>query len=87
MSDEANEDFDNDADDVLDDDGPSESPSISSSEITVDNSLAAKNREREELQKQIEEFLARGGKISQVDANVCADPPQKPNSSYGSRPI
>ncbi|WP_317932411.1 hypothetical protein [Halioxenophilus sp. WMMB6] len=82
MSDENNDDFDTDSDDVAD--SPAD---VTSSEISVDHSLAAKNREREELQKQIEEFLARGGKISQVDTNVCADPPQKPNSSYGSRPI
>jgi translation initiation factor 1 (eIF-1/SUI1) len=64
-----------------------ESTSASASEITVDNSLAAKNREREELAKQIEEFLARGGTINEVDSNVCSDPPQKPSSNYGSRPI
>lgn len=63
------------------------STSASDSEITVDNSLAAKNREREELAKQIEEFLARGGTINEVDSNVCGDPPQKPSSNYGSRPI
>ena len=58
-----------------------------STDINIDSSLAAKNREREELQRQIEEFLSRGGTINQVDANVCADPPQKPSSNYGSRPI
>ncbi len=50
-------------------------------------SLEAKEREREMLARQMEEFMARGGKVQQVGANVVADPPKKPESKYGSRPI
>ena len=32
-------------------------------------------------------FLARGGKVQEVEANVVADPPKKPDNKYGSRPI
>ena len=32
-------------------------------------------------------FLARGGKIAEVPANVTADPPKKPSPDYGGRPI
>lgn len=50
-------------------------------------SLEAKQREREMLARQMEEFLARGGKVQQIDNNALADPPKKPEGKYGSRPI
>ncbi|MFN3581502.1 MAG: hypothetical protein ACK4VV_13640, partial [Pseudomonas sp.] len=50
-------------------------------------SVEAKAREREMLEKQIAEFMARGGKVQEVGANVVGDPPKKPDSKYGSRPI
>lgn len=50
-------------------------------------SLEAKAREREMLARQMEEFMARGGKIQEIDDNVIGDPPKKPDSKYGSRPI
>lgn len=50
-------------------------------------SINAKERERSELQKQIDEFLSKGGEIQKIGANVSADPPKKPTSNYGSRPI
>ncbi|GAA6151622.1 hypothetical protein [Pseudoteredinibacter isoporae] len=42
---------------------------------------------REELDRQVQEFLLQGGKIQDVAPNVMADPPKKPQSNYGSRPI
>ncbi len=51
------------------------------------SSLAARNKVRESMAAEIAAFLARGGQIQQVDDNVMADPPRKPQSSYGSRPI
>ncbi|MGB3596574.1 MAG: hypothetical protein WBA27_06165 [Pseudomonas neustonica] len=50
-------------------------------------SVEAKDRERDELARQMEEFLSRGGKVQEIDSNVVADPPKKPDSKYGSRPI
>jgi len=50
-------------------------------------SLEAKQREREALAQAMEEFLARGGRVQEVEPNVVADPPKKPDSKYGSRPI
>jgi hypothetical protein len=35
----------------------------------------------------MEEFLSKGGKVQEVEANVVADPPKKPDNKYGSRPI
>ena len=50
-------------------------------------SMEAKQKERDALAKAMEEFLARGGKVQEVEANVVADPPKKPDNKYGSRPI
>ena len=50
-------------------------------------SIEAKQKERDALARAMEEFLARGGKVQQVDDNVVADLPKKPDSKYGSRPI
>lgn len=50
-------------------------------------SIEAKQKDRDALAKAMEEFLARGGKVQEVDDNVVADPPKKPDSKYGSRPI
>lgn len=51
------------------------------------SSLAQKEQERRRIQAEIEAFLAAGGKINTVSSNVVADPPKKPQSSYGSQPI
>lgn len=50
-------------------------------------SVEAKQRERDALEKAMQDFLSRGGKVQEIDANVVADPPKKPDSKYGSRPI
>jgi hypothetical protein len=47
----------------------------------------AKQKERDELARAMEEFLSRGGRVQEVEPNVVADPPKKPDSKYGSRPI
>jgi hypothetical protein len=49
--------------------------------------IEAKQKERDALARAMEEFLARGGKVQEVEPNVVADPPKKPDSKYGSRPI
>ena len=48
---------------------------------------ASKHAEREELNRQIEAFLAAGGTIDYVEPNILADPPKRPTSNYGSQPI
>ena len=42
---------------------------------------------REQLEAQIRAFIAEGGKIKQVPNNLRSDPPRKPETHYGSRPI
>jgi hypothetical protein len=54
---------------------------------TVVSSAALKQAQRRQLNAQIGCFLDSGGRISQIAANVLADPPQKPTSNYGNQPI
>ncbi|NWA04294.1 transcriptional regulator SutA [Pseudomonas gingeri] len=79
--------------DVADDDG-GDAPAPTAkgkakAAVSVDElpSVEAKNKERDALARAMEEFLARGGKVQEVEANVVADPPKKPDNKYGSRPI
>ncbi len=82
-----------DGDDSGDDDdgvvAPSKSKGKAKPAVSVEElpSLEAKQKEREELARAMEEFLARGGKVQEVEPNVVADPPKKPDNKYGSRPI
>ncbi|PCI50343.1 MAG: hypothetical protein COB43_02860 [Oceanospirillales bacterium] len=50
-------------------------------------SAEAHRKLRESLDAEVAAFLARGGQIKTVDDNVMGDPPRKPQTSYGSRPI
>lgn len=82
------------AEDVAEDDsevGDAPAPAGKSKKaaVSVDElpSIEAKQKEREALAKAMEEFLSRGGRIQEVEANVVADPPRKPDNKYGSRPI
>lgn len=82
------------ADDVSDDDSGDDAPAPaakgkSKAAVSVDDlpSVEAKNKERDALARAMEEFLSKGGKVQEVEANVVADPPKKPDNKYGSRPI
>lgn len=48
---------------------------------------SAKEAVRRQLEEEMERFLASGGKIKEIPPDVTAEPPQKPTSSYGSKPI
>lgn len=67
--------------------GSSSKAAAAEVEALEDFSIASRQKARDELDSQIAEFLARGGKINEVPANVTADPPKKPTSDYGGRPI
>ncbi|WP_137819028.1 transcriptional regulator SutA [Pseudomonas sp. 2FG] len=83
------------ADDGADDDGDSDGEPLVKSgkkaKAAVDieelPSIEAKQKERDALERAMQEFLSRGGKVQEVEPNVVADPPKKPDSKYGSRPI
>ena len=82
------------AEDVADDDGGDDAPvpaakGKSKAAVSVDDlpSVEAKNKERDALARAMEEFLSKGGKVQEDEANVVADPPKQPDNKYGSRPI
>ena len=50
-------------------------------------SIASRERVRSVLDSEIEIFLNGGGKINFIKPNVMGDPPKRPESSYGSKPI
>ena len=76
-----------DGDDGAEGSSKSRKKKAAASEDFEGASVEAKEREREMLARQIEEFMARGGKVQQIDDNVVSDPPKKPENKYGSRPI
>ena len=67
--------------------GKSSKKAKAAEEVEELPSIEAKQKERDALARAMEEFLARGGKVQEVEPNVVADPPKKPDSKYGSRPI
>lgn len=42
---------------------------------------------RSKMASEVEDYLKAGGKVEQVERGKRADPPRKPESQYGSRPI
>jgi len=60
---------------------------IGSTEEGVLRSIASRKKLRNKMNGDVEAFLQNGGSINQVEPNVMADPPRKPTSNYGSRPI
>jgi hypothetical protein len=75
-------------DETLEADEEPVAASPAKSDVTMDEfSIAARQRLREELNAQVEAFLARGGKINEIPPTFSADPPKKPTSDYGGRPI
>ena len=73
--------------DAVEDQTPDISYMGSREETADSRTVASRKRIRDQLSDEIEAFLARGGKIDHVDAHVTADPPKKPSSNYGQRPI
>ncbi|WP_237060246.1 hypothetical protein [Microbulbifer sediminum] len=69
------------------DDQSSNSRSKDHEDFPEERSVTSRERARSQLNNEIEEFLARGGAISEIDPEVTADPPRKPQPKYGSRPI
>lgn len=66
---------------------PVEEPVQITFEDGRDRTVTSREAERRRLEEDMKRFLSGGGKITQVDANVRMDPPKKPESNYGSRPI
>jgi len=61
---------------------------IGSREETAESrTIDSRKRLREKMNADVEAFLNSGGQIKNIDPHVTADPPQKPTSHYGERPI
>ena len=61
---------------------------LGSRDDTADSrTVASRQRLRDQLSDEIQAFLAKGGTINRVETSVCADPPKRPSSTYGQRPI
>lgn len=84
MSDEDN--FENDDDLEVDSDA---GYSAATTDDVVGDSGVGAMREalRQQLQSDVEAYLAAGGRINEIPANVVSDPPKKPQSNYGGQPI
>lgn len=75
-------------DDDLEMDGDVSYAAPVSDDINDDGSASAmREAMRQQLQSDVEAFLARGGRINEIPANVVSDPPKKPQSNYGGQPI
>lgn len=56
-------------------------------EPAEERTVESRKKLRASMDAQIEEFLKKGGEIEEVPSNITADPPKKPTSEYGNRPI
>jgi len=56
-------------------------------EVAESRSVTSRKRLRNQVESDIEAFLNKGGKISEIAPDVTADPPKRPESNYGSRAI
>lgn len=62
---------------------------ITRSDVDDAETLTVSSKEaiRRQLEEEMERFLAKGGKIQEIPPDETADPPKKPVSNYGSKPI
>lgn len=56
-------------------------------ECNSESSSSLRENVRRQLSSDVESFLMSGGRVQNIDDNVRADPPKKPNMTYGSAPI
>jgi len=52
-----------------------------------DRSISSREVERKSIEDAMLEFLSKGGAVETIEKDVRKDPPKKPQSNYGSRPI
>lgn len=69
--------------------GGGESPAPRNADLEDAETLTVSSKEalRRQLEEEMARFLAQGGKIKEIPPDVTTDPPQKPVSNYGSKPI
>lgn len=75
-------------DDDLDTDGDVGYTAAAADDAIDDGGVGAMREAlRQQLQADVEAYLAAGGRINEIPANVVSDPPKKPQSNYGGQPI
>ncbi len=52
-----------------------------------DRSITSREAERQELEDAMLAFLSGGGSVQTIEKDLRKDPPRRPESNYGSRPI
>ena len=52
-----------------------------------DRSISSREAERQELEDAMLTFLSSGGSVQKIEKDLRKDPPRRPESNYGSRPI
>ena len=69
--------------------GGGEAPAPRTADLDDAETLTVSSKEslRRQLEDEMARFLAQGGKIKEIPPDVTTDPPQKPVSNYGSKPI
>jgi hypothetical protein len=69
--------------------GGGDSPAPRNADLEDAETLTVSSKEalRRQLEEEMARFLAQGGKIKEIPPDVTTDPPQKPVSNYGSKPI
>jgi hypothetical protein len=67
----------------------SETPAPRTADLDDAETLTVSSKEalRRQLEEEMARFLAQGGQVKEIPPDVTADPPQKPVSNYGSKPI
>lgn len=67
----------------------SETPAPRVADLDDAETLTVSSKEslRRQLEEEMARFLAQGGQIKEIPPDVTTDPPQKPVSNYGSKPI
>lgn len=69
--------------------GSEASPAPRNADLEDAETLTVSSKEalRRQLEEEMARFLAKGGQIKEIPPDVTTDPPQKPVSNYGSKPI
>ena len=52
-----------------------------------ERSVTSRKRVRAAVEADVEAFLQGGGSVQEIPKGLRADPPKKPSTAYGSRPI
>lgn len=67
--------------------GKEQANAVINDETAESRTIASRMKIRDKVEEDIARFLSKGGAIDEIDSDVTADPPRKPESNYGARAI